>query len=105
MFILFKNFNLTAADGSKLIAEPSPSLLNTSFYLKSCQSDQQTPISFEHAMDLVFTHFHHLIMSDKTDEAIQLMTTDNVLMFLTKQGFHIEWTGDEFVVLDQKLAC
>lgn len=66
---------------------------------------RKEPLQFNTAIDMIYCRWNQMILDGQISEAMIFFRPENIVQFISDQGFHIEWTGDEFVVLDQKLAC
>ena len=105
MMIAFKTYKMINQLGEEMEVHPNPNILSTAFYLKSLAAPKLNPISFSDAMRLIWNEHHRLMFANKHQESKTLMTANSMIEFLTQNNFYIAWTGDEFVVLDQKQAC
>lgn len=99
MVVIFYKYKMKNIAGRECYFHPAG--LGTDFYLKSISAPRKTPISFVQAMELCWSFHGKLGSAGQYDEAAYFIQKDDWAEFISQNGYHIEFTGNEFMIAGQ----
>ena len=104
MEVVFRPYKAVNVNG-KPYEHSLPYHFNTKFYLKCMMMPRKKPISYDEAANLCCNFIDYLSDLGQHKLAAEFAQEDNWVDFISEQGYHVEFTGDEFEIIENRMAA